>query len=189
MSYACATIPRPYITGADIKIKRLKRGLSQTALGELVGCSRYTIARMEGRSQINARWGLPSRIAQELGVLVYDPSTRARGAEVLPDSPDITLSPDRQQERLDHVNARVKAMASRFRQPCEATTRKGTPCRNLSEPGKRRCKFHGGMSTGPRTPEGKARIARAQRQRWAKYRAQKSLKNNQRKFSEVENKR
>ncbi|MGO8839958.1 MAG: HGGxSTG domain-containing protein [Methyloceanibacter sp.] len=27
------------------------------------------------------------------------------------------------------------------------------------EPGKRRCRFHGGLSTGPRTAEGRARIA------------------------------
>ncbi|MEC7379690.1 MAG: HGGxSTG domain-containing protein [Pseudomonadota bacterium] len=27
--------------------------------------------------------------------------------------------------------------------------------------GKRRCRLHGGMSTGPRTPEGRARIAAA----------------------------
>jgi len=37
--------------------------------------------------------------------------------------------------------------------------RDGQPCRGLSEPGKRRCKFHGGRSTGPRTPEGKAKVA------------------------------
>lgn len=35
--------------------------------------------------------------------------------------------------------------------------RDGQPCRAKSEPGKRRCRFHGGCSTGPRTPEGKAR--------------------------------
>jgi hypothetical protein len=29
------------------------------------------------------------------------------------------------------------------------------------------CRFHGGLSTGPRTAEGKARIAEAQRRRWA----------------------
>lgn len=37
--------------------------------------------------------------------------------------------------------------------------RDGEPCRAKSEPGKRRCRFHGGRSTGPRTPEGKARVA------------------------------
>ena len=35
--------------------------------------------------------------------------------------------------------------------------RDGQPCRALSEPRKRRCRFHGGRSTGPRTEEGKAR--------------------------------
>lgn len=35
--------------------------------------------------------------------------------------------------------------------------RDGQPCQAKSEPGKRRCRFHGGRSTGPRTAEGKAR--------------------------------
>ncbi len=38
--------------------------------------------------------------------------------------------------------------------------RDGQPCQAKSEPGKRRCRFHGGMSTGPRTTEGKLRVAR-----------------------------
>ena len=52
---------------------------------------------------------------------------------------------------------------------CGARTRKGGRCRarGLGKGG--RCKFHGGSSTGPRTPEGKARslaAARAGYQRW-----------------------
>jgi hypothetical protein len=35
--------------------------------------------------------------------------------------------------------------------------RDGQPCRARSEPGKRRCRFHGGRSTGPRSPQGKLR--------------------------------
>jgi len=38
------------------------------------------------------------------------------------------------------------------------------------EPGKRRCRFHGGLSTGPKTSEGRARIAEAQRRRWNAFR-------------------
>lgn len=38
---------------------------------------------------------------------------------------------------------------------CGARTRSGNPCRCKSVPGKRRCKWHGGCSTGPRTAEGK----------------------------------
>ncbi|OWJ82040.1 HGGxSTG domain-containing protein, partial [Haematobacter massiliensis] len=56
---------------------------------------------------------------------------------------------------------------------CKARTRKGTSCRCKSEPGKKRCKFHGGMSTGARTPEGLERIREAQRRRWARWRAEK----------------
>jgi hypothetical protein len=44
--------------------------------------------------------------------------------------------------------------------------------RNKSEPGRKRCKFHGGRLTGPKTAEGRARIAAAQRKRWARRRAE-----------------
>jgi hypothetical protein len=42
-------------------------------------------------------------------------------------------------------------------------------CRNWAVRGRTRCKFHGGMSTGPKTPEGKARVIAAMvegRRRW-----------------------
>lgn len=55
-------------------------------------------------------------------------------------------------------------------QRCGARTRKGAPCKAKALPGKTRCKFHGGMSTGPKTAEGRQRIAEAQRRRWAAYR-------------------
>ena len=45
--------------------------------------------------------------------------------------------------------ARVRCGAKRHRD--------GQPCRAWSEPGKRRCKFHGGRSTGPTSEAGKAR--------------------------------
>jgi hypothetical protein len=42
-----------------------------------------------------------------------------------------------------------------------------------------RCPLHGGLSTGPKTPEGKARISAAARARWEAYRAAKgAIKNN-----------
>ena len=46
-------------------------------------------------------------------------------------------------------NARVICGAKRRRD--------GQPCQGLSVLGKRRCKWHGGASTGPRTDEGRAR--------------------------------
>jgi hypothetical protein len=55
------------------------------------------------------------------------------------------------------------------RPPCSARTRAGHPCkRRALENG--RCPNHGGLSTGPKTDVGKARIAEAQRLRWAQWR-------------------
>lgn len=41
---------------------------------------------------------------------------------------------------------------------CGARNRQGLPCRSAAMKGKRRCRLHGGKSTGPRTPEGIAAI-------------------------------
>jgi hypothetical protein len=54
---------------------------------------------------------------------------------------------------------------------CGAKTRARACCQVRAEPGKSRCRFHGGKSTGPKTQAGRARIAEAQRLRWLAYRA------------------
>jgi hypothetical protein len=54
---------------------------------------------------------------------------------------------------------------------CGAHTRSGCPCRAPSIRGKLRCRMHGGRSTGPRTPEGLARV-RAARTIHGRYSAQ-----------------
>lgn len=54
----------------------------------------------------------------------------------------------------------------RSRPMCGAKTRNGAPCRMKIEPGRKRCRLHGGLSTGPKTAEGRERIAAAQRRRW-----------------------
>ena len=45
---------------------------------------------------------------------------------------------------------------------CNAKTRSGDRCQKPPLRTKSRCRLHGGASTGPRTAEGKARIALAQ---------------------------
>ena len=45
---------------------------------------------------------------------------------------------------------------------CNAKTRFGNPCKRIGNPINGRCHLHGGKSTGPRTAEGRARIAAAQ---------------------------
>lgn len=75
--------------------------------------------------------------------------------------PVIGLDMDFPQEKVStaftcpHVHAYVSD-AKRVR--CGAKRhRDGLPCQALSVPGKKRCRFHGGMSTGPKTPEGRAK--------------------------------
>ncbi len=53
---------------------------------------------------------------------------------------------------------------------CGAKTRLGRPCIRRPVPGKKRCPNHGGLSTGPRTPEGKARTLAALRRGWLAWR-------------------
>ena len=65
-----------------------------------------------------------------------------------------------------HASAIPKSQRPR----CQARTRAGTPCKAPCLIDKHRCRMHGGLSTGPKTTEGRARIAAAQRKRWALYR-------------------
>src|SRR5258708_35089657 len=58
---------------------------------------------------------------------------------------------------------------------CEAKIRAGGTCLVRVEPGKSRCRFHG-VSTGPKTEQGRAPVAEPQQCRWRAYRASLSTK-------------
>ena len=69
------------------------------------------------------------------------------------------------------VIAQLRRQPRRKDRPrCGAKTRAGGSCVVRVERGKARCRFHGGLSTGPKTEAGRARIAEAQRRRWRDYR-------------------
>src|SRR5262249_42032619 len=61
------------------------------------------------------------------------------------------------------LSHRGPPLKRKFRPRCCAKTRAGGQCIMRVIPGKPRCRFHGGLSTSPRTTEGRARIAEAQR--------------------------
>ena len=44
---------------------------------------------------------------------------------------------------------------------CGAKTRSGVPCAKFPMEGKRRCRLHGGLSTGPKTAAGREAISAA----------------------------
>jgi hypothetical protein len=50
---------------------------------------------------------------------------------------------------------------------CGARNRRGTPCRMSEIYRNGRCKFHGGLSTGPKTGDGKARARSNLDKRWS----------------------
>lgn len=66
---------------------------------------------------------------------------------------------------------------------CGALTRRRTGCiRPPLENG--RCRNHGGLSTGPKSQDGRARIAAAQRRRWAAWRRDRQSSETSHKISE-----
>src|SRR5262245_53545023 len=68
----------------------------------------------------------------------------------------------REREPIERVRARLEALVMANAAPrCGARSKRtGKPCRGAAMPN-RRCKLHGGKSTGPRTPEGLERSRRA----------------------------
>ena len=64
----------------------------------------------------------------------------------------------------------------RKRPICGARNRQGKPCAVSVELGKRRCRFHGGLSMGPRTAAGRLRIAEAQRRRRRAFRSRRAAR-------------
>lgn len=154
--------------GAELAARRKAAGLTQRQLAAKAEVGRTAVQYWEAAPHLDPRGWAVQRMAEALGWAVrpvYASSMRARGDGVLSAIPGLEAWVARQ---LVALKAREAERAARRRVVCSAKTRKGTPCRNKSEPGKRRCKFHGGLSTGARTPEGIERIREAQRLRWSK---------------------
>lgn len=153
------------------------RGWATRRMAEALGwyLARFHAAARKGRGQAPhdtraGGWAVrpaSGRDTRPRGGGLTDPvpaEIRAQGDGLLFLSPAMQAWAERQ---LAAFREREAQRAARRRVVCGAKTRKGTPCRNKSEPGRRRCKFHGGRSTGARTPEGIERIREAQRRRWA----------------------
>lgn len=157
------------MTGAELKAARKAKRLNQTELGALAGVARCTVSYWENKQGQLPNSGGLNLILGALGLEGLSPHYAHTGGWGFTDTQQEWV--DRQcQKELKRLTERAKKQAARLRVPCLAKTRKGRPCKLMSEAGRSRCKFHGGMSTGPRTPEGKARIAKFQRMRWQRYR-------------------
>lgn len=158
------------MNGAELRAHRKAAGLTQKSLAQLAGIGHEAVQYWEAKAVFPRRsWAL-ERMVRALGLdpeaVLLRHNARAGGWGLSGwQAMEARLEAD-VERRLEALRAREANRLARRRVVCGAKTRKDAPCRNKSEPGKRRCKFHGGKSTGPRTAEGRARIAEAQRQRW-----------------------
>lgn len=160
-------------TGAELQAARKAMKINQTELGKRAGVTRHTISYWECKGSIRHRGGALEAIVRVVlaeNLPVYQTSNARAPALGLRMRAMIREEEQRREAQLEKWAQQAEERKSRYRVTCGAKTRKGTPCRCKSEPGKKRCKFHGGMSTGPKTEEGKERIREAQRKRWQSYR-------------------
>jgi DNA-binding XRE family transcriptional regulator len=156
------------MTGAELRAARKAAGLTQAAMAERVGVSRDTVQYWEAKPLI-CRWGAGKRMAEALGFAgLSRNNARAGGWGVSWKEQEDARIEAQLVALRSATQAREAQRLARLRVVCGAETRKGTPCRCKSEAGKRRCKYHGGLSTGPKTQEGRDRIAEAQKRRWAR---------------------
>ena len=118
-----------------------------------------------GVSPATPEFLLPSQA--RAGAKDFDPRHATPAHPPAPDTPEFLTAFARARDYgLCHA-ARAGAQANKSgslptgnkaRVICGARRRRdGQPCQGLSVPGKQRCKWHGGASTGPRTNEGRKR--------------------------------
>lgn len=143
---------------SELKSKRHALGWTQKRLAQEAETHVAAVKYWEARTGTRTGWAI-SRFAEALGV---------EPCPALP--PRFVPSPN-----LYAPTPQVAPRKPKRRPLCGARTRRGEPCRAKVLPGKRRCKFHGGLSTGPKTEAGKQTIREAQRNRWAAYRAAKGI--------------
>jgi hypothetical protein len=85
--------------------------------------------------------------------------------EVTVKHPDGTQTREYRRWKPGKRLARMLAGLDAIKPLCGAKTRSGAPCRCRALDGKKRCRLHGGCSTGPKTEAGRAAIAAANRAR------------------------
>ena len=170
---------REFANVSNASVGRRHRTLNAAAynLGQLVGAgllSEAVVARRlrtairnggfhpgdwEFADQVIAR-GLAAGIARPVEVYVDSAKPAGRRPAQAKGSPRSPRQPS-----PDKAAAPSEPLTGRQRKRCgaRARSRGGAPCQCKVVPGRTRCKLHGGMSTGPKTPEGRARSSEGAR--------------------------
>ncbi len=163
-------------SGLELASRRRRAGLTQKQLAKRAGVSRFTVSYWEALPGLDPDGWAVRRMAEALGweMASYRYKIRIFADRDTPDCFAIIDNTAALQAVVSAGRAKSAARAAHRRVRCRAKTRKGTPCANWSEPGRRRCKFHGGKSTGAKTPKGRERLRDANRRRWAKWRKERA---------------
>ena len=161
-------------------------GLQQSELDKLKSpakppelCDQYARMRKTSTSLNNTRAGTSSAAPELIGTSRAHAGARETSAtpECLPASQARAGAKDFDLTHAEHAHppaaaapelidasahasksGSLPARANQARVICGAKRRRdGEPCQALSVPGKRRCKWHGGASTGPKTDKGRTR--------------------------------
>jgi transcriptional regulator with XRE-family HTH domain len=180
------------VTGNQIRAARALLNWTQTQLAEAAGVHANAIAYWEGREQIP--WGLYlqpwacRRIREALlrggvdflqspvvGVRLIATHNNCTSTRKRARAHHGVLQILRTRKTQSSSNTLKPARAKHVTPPrCAAKTRTGRPClRKAMLNG--RCRNHGGLSSGPKSDAGRQRIAEAQKQRWERWRRQRTL--------------
>lgn len=185
------------VSGDQLRAARAKLGWSQTDLGRVAGLHRNAVGYWERHESIRCqnsngavvrmreaferagiRFTEPRKLRRpKAGRVEFCRSSRlsARGHHVMEQaktavSAEATHSYRKPEKPSSPTEARVPTVI-RPKQECGARTRKGLPCKRAAYTNGR-CRNHGGLSTGPKTWEGRRRCAEAVRNAWAARRVQ-----------------
>jgi len=154
------------VTGSDLKELRRMFGFSRRQLAIHIEVHPDTIRYWERKTLLSAYAKVPMQILQELGIGVLDVSTVLRSVRFKRLITHLTI--ERPRELAEPTPEEGGAIGGNKISSCAAKTRTGSLCQAKPVPGRKRCRMHGGLSTGPKTEAGRMRISRAQKKRRAK---------------------
>ena len=174
------------VMGAQIRAARSLLGWSQDELARAADLNANAVAYWEQTVAIPTGRHEPHacrKIARALSCAGVEFIGHAKPGVRLVENPNYCSNPPSRARARHGLKLILSGLAVRrcktvleshtkLRVLCGAKTRAGAFCQRQSL-ANGRCRNHGGMSTGPRTAEGRRRISVVQHERWAQWRAQR----------------
>lgn len=153
------------LTGLDLRTARLSAGLSRRALAEQCSLHPDTVRYWEEEPRIDLRSVAVERLLAALGLGHLSQRGVVSRRRTAPNRFGYFPAVTRARHGVWGEMVCQRRTPSRSFAQCGAKTRPGAPCKSRQLYPNGRCKNHGGASTGPRTAEGRARIAASNRAR------------------------